>query len=80
MFEGSGGRDTGMLGFVYDTYNCLDCKKTFDYFVDKIPEEKIPDNKVVCEFCSNNNVVAWHYKCPCCAIEMEDTGITAFWD
>jgi len=33
VFEGS----RGMLSFVYDTYNCLDCKKTFDYFVDEIP-------------------------------------------
>ena len=45
-FEGSGGRDSGKFSVVYDTYNCLDCKKTFDYCVEDIPgttiKEEIP--------------------------------------
>jgi hypothetical protein len=33
-FEGSGHRDYGMFTHVHNTYNCSDCKQTFDYYVE----------------------------------------------
>lgn len=40
-FTGSGERDHGMQTYVYDTYNCLNCKIIFDYYVDEIPGHTI---------------------------------------
>lgn len=33
-YEGTGGRSHGMMSIVYDTYNCKDCKTTFDFYAD----------------------------------------------
>jgi transposase-like protein len=33
-YEGAGGKSHGMMSIVHDTYNCKDCKLTFDFYVD----------------------------------------------
>jgi len=40
-FTGSGRPDAGMFADIYDAYNCLDCKQTFDYYVRRMTPEYI---------------------------------------